>query len=221
MIYCVEDEKNIQDLIIYALNNSNIAVQGFSCATDFKQALTTLPKLILLDIMLPDQNGIDLLKELKQNPKTAKIPVIMLTSKGGEYDKVVGLDAGADDYITKPFSVIELIARIKAVLRRSENKTSTMLNHCGLSLDIEKHHVTYHEQPVQLTLKEFELLKKLMEKPNMVLTRERLLEDIWGYDYYGETRTVDVHIRTLRSKLGKEFDYIKTIHGVGYKLEVE
>lgn len=222
MIYCVEDEKNIQELIVYALKTSGYEVFGFDRVSSFKEALTsTLPDLILLDIMLPDQNGLDLLKELKSNPLYLHIPIIMLTSKGSEYDKVIGLDFGADDYITKPFSVIELIARIKAVLRRSASpiEDAHLLCYKGLTLDKNKHSVAINGQAITLTLKEFELLTRLLENPHVVLTRERLLEEIWGYDYYGETRTVDVHIRTLRSKLGSDFNAIKTIHGVGYKLE--
>ncbi len=224
MIYCVEDEKNIAELLKYALESSNFEVKIFDTISSFKQSLNELPKLILLDVMLPDGNGIELLKELKNNEQYKDIPIIMLTAKGSEFDKILGLDTGADDYVTKPFSVIELISRIKAVLRRFNNvrpvkAMDSILSISGLNLNPEKHEVSFNNNKIKLTSKEFELLKKLMSNPNIVLTRDTLLEDIWGYDYYGETRTVDVHIRSLRSKLPSEFNNIKTIHGVGYKLE--
>lgn len=218
MIYICEDDLNIQELVVYSLKQTGFNAEGFDNATKLYEALTKNEcELILLDIMLPDENGLDVLKKLKKDAKYKNIPIIMLTAKSSEYDKVLGLDLGADDYVAKPFGIMELIARIKAVLRRNVN-TSDKLVYKDLELDKSSHTVTYKNQKVVLTLKEFELLQKLMENQGIVLTREKLLEDIWGYDYYGETRTVDVHIRTLRSKLNNDFDYIETIRGVGYKL---
>lgn len=218
MIFICEDDLNIQELVVYSLEQTGFNAQGFDNATKLYQALAKNDcELILLDIMLPDESGLDVLKKLKKDPKYKSIPIIMLTAKSSEYDKVLGLDLGADDYVAKPFGIMELIARIKAVLRRNVN-ISDKLIYKELELDKSSHTVIYKNQKVVLTLKEFELLQKLMENQGIVLTREKLLEDIWGYDYYGETRTVDVHIRTLRSKLNNDFDYIETIRGVGYKL---
>lgn len=177
------------------------------------------PELILLDIMLPGEDGLELLKKLKGSSKTKKIPVIMVTAKGTEYDKVVGLDSGADDYVTKPFGMMELVSRIKAVLRRSGqilDRSEVELH--GVTMNVKKHEVTVDGKPVTLTLKEFELLERLMRNRNIVLTRDQLLEDIWGYDFDGETRTVDVHVRTLRQKLGKKGAMIETVRGVGYRI---
>ena len=168
--------------------------------------------------MLPDEDGLDIIKKLKENIQTRMIPVIMLTAKSSEMDKIKGLDSGADDYMTKPFSMLELISRIKAVLRRTTNEHSNILTFRDLTMDLSKHTVSVDGQKISLTLKEFELLKKLMENPGIVCTRDMLLNEIWGYDYYGESRTVDVHIRTLRSKLQKAEMYIETIRGVGYKM---
>ena len=220
MIYCVEDDLNILELLTYTLKQTGFEVKGFTSAKDFYPALAnSKPKLILLDIMLPGDDGIEILKQLKSNISTSNIPVIMLTAKSSEYDKVIGLDLGADDYITKPFSMMELIARIKAVLRRSEDPIDAdILKYNEITINKKKHSVTVDDKKVSLTLKEYELLKKLIENVGIVLTREKLLEEIWGYDYYGETRTVDVHIRTLRAKLDLKEDYIKTIRGVGYRL---
>ncbi len=218
MIYIVEDDLNIQELVVYSLKQTGFDAIGFSCAGDFLAAINPNNcDLVLLDIMLPDDNGLDVLKKIKANPAYQKIPIIMLTAKSSEYDKVLGLDLGADDYVAKPFGIMELIARIKAVLRRN-NKHSNTLQYKDIVLDDHSHNVYVRNNKVILTLKEYELLKKLMENQGMVMTREQLLEDIWGYDYYGETRTVDVHIRTLRSKLNDEQNYIETIRGVGYKI---
>lgn len=218
MIFICEDDLNIQELVVYSLKQTGFNAQGFDNASKLYQALAKNDcELILLDIMLPDESGLDVLKKLKKDPKYKNIPIIMLTAKSSEYDKVLGLDLGADDYVAKPFGIMELIARIKAVLRRNVNTTDKLI-YKELELDKSSHTVVYKNQKVVLTLKEFELLQKLMENQGIVLTREKLLEDIWGYDYYGETRTVDVHIRTLRSKLNNDFDYIETIRGVGYKL---
>ena len=173
----------------------------------------------MLDIMLPGEDGIEILKKLRNNAKTKNIPVIMVTAKGSEYDKVVGLDTGADDYITKPFGMMELVSRIKAVLRRTtREKEETKYQIGNLVIDVEKHKVKVDGKSVTLTLKEFELLEKLMKNRHIVLTRDRLLEEIWGYDFSGETRTVDVHVRTLRQKLGDAGELIETVRGVGYRI---
>ena len=200
MIYCVEDDDNIRELVIYTLETTGLKAKGFAEGTAFMEALAfDTPELILLDIMLPGEDGLELLKKLKNSAKTKDIPVIMVTAKGAEYDKVIGLDSGADDYVTKPFGMMELVSRIKAVLRRSGRvQEQDMLSVNGVSVDVKKHEVKVAGEIVTLTLKEFELLERLMRNQNIVLTRDQLLEDIWGYDFDGETRTVDVHVRTLR-----------------------
>lgn len=220
MIYCVEDDDNIRELVIYTLENTGLKAQGFGECGSFMEALAfQAPELILLDIMLPGEDGLTLLKKLKGSARTKDIPVIMVTAKGAEYDKVVGLDSGADDYVTKPFGMMELVSRIKAVLRRSgKAESKTKMSQGGVCVNVKKHEVTVDENPVSLTLKEFELLERLMRNKNIVLTRDRLLEDIWGYDFDGETRTVDVHVRTLRQKLGEKGDIIETVRGVGYRI---
>ena len=174
-----------------------------------------------MDIMLPGEDGLSLLNELKTTSATKEIPVIMVTAKGSEYDKVIGLDSGADDYITKPFGMMELVSRIKAVLRRTAPEKKEILKAGILKLNVKKHEVTVEDKEVVLTLKEFELLEKLLKNSGIVMKRDRLLEEIWGYDYVGETRTVDVHIRTLRQKLGKAGDLIETVRGVGYRIGAE
>ena len=206
MIYCVEDDDNIRELVIYTLETTGLKAKGFAEGTAFMEALAfDTPELILLDIMLPGEDGLELLKKLKNSAKTKDIPVIMVTAKGAEYDKVIGLDSGADDYVTKPFGMMELVSRIKAVLRRSGRvQEQDMLSVNGVSVDVKKHEVKVAGEIVTLTLKEFELLERLMRNQNIVLTRDQLLEDIWGYDFDGETRTVDVHVRTLRQKLGEK-----------------
>ena len=208
MIYCVEDDDNIRELVIYTLETTGLKAKGFAEGTAFMEALAfDTPELILLDIMLPGEDGLELLKKLKNSAKTKDIPVIMVTAKGAEYDKVIGLDSGADDYVTKPFGMMELVSRIKAVLRRSGRvQEQDMLLVNGVSVDVKKHEVRVTGEIVTLTLKEFELLERLMRNQNIVLTRDQLLEDIWGYDFDGETRTVDVHVRTLRQKLGEKGD---------------
>lgn len=220
MIYCVEDDDNIRELVIYTLETTGLKAKGFAEGTAFMEALAfDTPELILLDIMLPGEDGLELLKKLKNSAKTKDIPVIMVTAKGAEYDKVIGLDSGADDYVTKPFGMMELVSRIKAVLRRSGRvQEQDMLSVNGVSVDVKKHEVKVTGEIVTLTLKEFELLERLMRNQNIVLTRDQLLEDIWGYDFDGETRTVDVHVRTLRQKLGEKSDIIKTVRGVGYRI---
>lgn len=220
MIFCVEDEDNIRELIIYSLQATGFEACGLAGGKELFQALENgFPELILLDIMLPDIDGLEILTKLKNNPKAKHIPVILLTAKGAEYDKVKGLDLGADDYITKPFGIMELVARIKAVLRRigqKEQKHGLSLG--NIVLDLEKYEVRSNGEPVILTLKEFELLKKLMSNPEHVISRNTLLEEVWGANFYGETRTVDAHIKTLRQKLGQSGNQIETIRGIGYKM---
>ena len=220
MIYCVEDDRGIRELVVYTLTNSGFEAKGIESGEElFKAVKTALPKLILLDIMLPDTDGIEILKKLRADASTAKIPVIMVTAQGTEYDKVIGLDSGADDYISKPFGMMELISRIKAVLRRYETAEDTGVLSCrGVVVNQRSHTVTVDGKQVELTLKEFEVLTLLMKNLGAVLTRDMLLENIWGYDFDGETRTVDVHIRTLRSKLGSGGDIIETVRGVGYRI---
>ena len=220
MIFCVEDDDNIRELVIYTLETTGLEARGFADGTALMEALAfDTPELVLLDIMLPGEDGLEILKKLKNSSKTKDIPVIMVTAKGSEYDKVVGLDSGADDYVTKPFGMMELISRIKAVLRRSgKQQDKTKLSVGGISLDTKKHEVKVDGENVVLTLKEYELLEKLMRNQGIVLTRDQLLTEIWGYDFDGETRTVDVHIRTLRQKLGEQGGLVKTVRGVGYRI---
>ena len=222
MIFCVEDDANIRKLVVYTLESTGFDAKGFEDGKSFLEEISKgkeLPELVLLDIMLPGMDGMEILKRLKQDSKTKDIPVIMATAKGAEYDKVQGLDAGADDYVTKPFGMLELVSRVKAVLRRSQ-KNSDLSKHVievkGISIDLKKHEVKAGEKVITLTLKEYELLKRLLQNPNIVLTRDNLLGEIWGYDFDGETRTVDVHVRTLRQKLGEYGDRIETVRGVGY-----
>ena len=221
LIYVVEDDKNIQEIETFALANVGYEVKGFDSAMDFYEALNdTTPDLILLDIMLPGEDGISILKKLKAQSSTADIPVIMATAKGTEYDKVIGLDLGADDYLAKPFGMMEMVSRVKAVLRRAYKDEKTDIVAVGkLTLNPQTHTVRADGEKVILTLKEFELLHKFMRHPGRVYSREQLLSDIWGADYVGETRTVDVHIGTLRTKLGECGEYIDTVRGVGYRLE--
>ena len=220
MIYCVEDDDNIRELVIYTLETTGLKAQGFAEGGSFMEALAfDTPELILLDIMLPGEDGLSLLRKLKSSSKTKDIPVIMVTAKGAEYDKVIGLDSGADDYVTKPFGMMELVSRVKAVMRRTgraPDKDDMSVG--GVCVNVKKHEVTVDGKAVTLTLKEFELLERLMRNQNLVLTRDQLLADIWGYDFDGETRTVDVHVRTLRQKLGEKGEIIETVRGVGYRV---
>jgi two-component system alkaline phosphatase synthesis response regulator PhoP len=220
MIYCVEDDRNIRDLLIYALQTGGFEAKGFPDADSFYQGLKEKsPSLILLDIMLPGEDGLSILKNLKNSRSTRDIPVVMLTAKGSEYDKVLGLDGGADDYVTKPFGVMELLSRVRAVLRRAAPTTENHQISIGeMSLNREQHNVIVAGQEVFLTYKEFELLGYLMENQGIVLTRDKLLEKIWGYEHGVESRTVDVHIRSLRQKLGVCGDLIETVRGVGYRI---
>ena len=221
MIYCVEDDAGIRDVMIYTLQASDLQAKGLPDADAFWAAMEKeKPKLILLDIMLPGEDGISILKKLKAQSTTADIPVIMATAKGTEYDKVIGLDLGADDYLAKPFGMMEMVSRVKAVLRRAYKDEKTEIVAVGkLTLNPQTHTVKADGEKVILTLKEFELLHKFMRHPGRVYSREQLLSDIWGADYVGETRTVDVHIGTLRTKLGECGEYIDTVRGVGYRLE--
>jgi len=222
MIYCVEDDKNIRDLVVYALNSGGFEAEGFADAESFYARLGQgKPELILLDIMLPGEDGMQVLERLRAKSETAGIPVIMLTARGAEYDKVRGLDLGADDYVVKPFGVMELLARIRALLRRAGNgqmAEEQRLSIAGILLYPDRHQCFADEKEVELTFKEFELLQYLMENKGLVLSRDKLLRAVWGYDFEGETRTVDVHIGNLRQKLGEQGNAIETIRGVGYRI---
>lgn len=224
MIYCVEDDDDIRELMLYTLRTTGFEAQGFPNSELFWQAMEQVkPDLILLDIMLPGSDGLSSLEELRVKKSSESIPVIMATAKGTEFDKVKGLDMGADDYLVKPFGMMEMISRIKAVLRRTqshvqEDKTLTI---GSISLDVQNYTVKKDNKVIHLTLKEFELFALLMKNPNRVFTRQELLNQVWGEHFVGETRTVDVHIGTLRTKLGDASHLIKTIRGVGYRLEEE
>ena len=223
MIYCVEDEQNICELEVYTLQSVGLDAKGCSTGKElFEELENKLPQLILLDIMLPDEDGLNILRRLRSDERYAHIPVIMATAKGTEFDKVKGLDCGADDYIAKPFGMLELVARIKAVLRRCEGRgvqqAVQIIKRDNLEVNLEEHKVIVDGEEVVLTLKEFELLKKFLLHSGIVFSRDKLLNDIWGYEFTGETRTVDVHIRTLRQKLGSAGDLVETIRGVGYRM---
>ena len=221
MIYCVEDDASIRELVVYTLQASGFEAQGFADGRTFFDALDqTLPELILLDIMLPGEDGLQILKQLRGQSSTMELPIMMMTAKGTEYDKVIGLDSGADDYITKPFGMMELVSRVKALLRRIQRNTTTGVLVVGtLLMDQAAHKVTVDGQEVVLTHKEYELLEYLLENRNRVLSREKILNRIWGYTTDIETRTLDVHIRSLRQKLGASGDCIETVRGVGYRIE--
>ncbi|MBQ8236115.1 MAG: response regulator transcription factor [Clostridia bacterium] len=222
MIYCVEDDTNIRQLVVYTLKNSGFDAYGFEDGAQLYEAMEQqTPELILLDVMLPGEDGFSILRALRQKEEYAALPVIMVTAKDSEYDKVLGLDQGADDYITKPFGMMELISRIKAVLRRSTQRIESakpVLRAGEVCLEDACHKVTVKGEKVELTLKEYELLKFLLKNRGKVLTRDVLLAQIWGYDFDGETRTVDVHMRTLRQKLGTCGELIETVRGVGYRI---
>lgn len=221
MIYCVEDDTSIRELVVYTLQASGFDAQGFADGNAFSAALAQqVPQLVLLDIMLPGEDGLQILKRLRSQSATAELPVIMMTAKGTEYDKVIGLDSGADDYITKPFGMMELVSRVKAILRRTQRTAAMGQLVCGgVVLDKAAHKVLVNGQDVVLTHKEFELLEYLLENRNVVLTREKILDRIWGYTADIETRTLDVHIRSLRQKLGASGECIETVRGVGYRIE--
>ena len=218
MIYLVEDDDSIRELVLYTLHTTGFEAEGFRNAADFWQALEKeLPQLVLLDIMLPDEDGLHILKRLRAGAETADLPVMMLTAKSSEYDRVVGLDSGADDYLPKPFGMMELVSRVRALLRRAAKPAAEdkLFTAGSLAVDVKRRAVTVDGEPVILTYKEFELLCYLLENRGVVLSRDQILTKIWDYNYSGETRTVDVHIRTLRQKLGDAGALIETVRGVG------
>ena len=221
MIYCVEDDAGIRDIEVYALQSTGFEARGFEDGAAFTEALAKeKPQLIVLDVMLPGVDGITLLRQLKKTPAFADIPVILATAKGEEYDKIQGLDLGADYYLVKPFGVMELVSCVKAVLRRCQpEKAAHQLRSGGLVVDLDAHTVTGGGARVALTYKEFELLRLFLSHPGMAFTRDQLFQEIWGMDYCGETRTVDMHIRTLRQKLGPYGRRIETVRNVGYRME--
>ena len=221
MIFCVEDDAAIRDLMLYTLTSAGFEAEGFSESTALWAALAEkTPELIMLDLMLPGEDGISILKKIRSQTATADIPIILATARGTEYDKVFGLDLGADDYLAKPFGMMEMISRVKAVLRRAApQKKARTLRVGELTMNVGEHTVEVAGKRVTLTLKEYELLQKFMENLGLAFTREQLLQSVWGADFIGETRTVDVHIGTLRTKLGACGEYIETVRGVGYKIE--
>ena len=221
LIYIVEDDVNIREIESFALKNSGYTIEDFACAKDFFARIRDkVPDLVLLDIMLPDEDGLEIVKKLRKKAETRMVPIIMVTAKTSEMDKVKGLDIGADDYLTKPFGVMELISRTKALLRRSLHMSEEKLLSIGdIFLDDEKRMVYVHDVPCELTYKEFELVKMLMQNAGIVIPREEIMVHIWGMDYEGESRTLDMHIKTLRQKLGESGSRIKTVRNVGYRLE--
>ena len=221
MIWCVDDDNTIRDIEVYTLTQTGFEAKGFADGISMLEALKTeKPELIVLDIMLPGKDGVEVLKEIRSNPETRKIPVIMATAKGTEMDKIQGLDTGADDYLVKPFGVMEMVSRIKAVLRRCEpDGKEEVLSIGEITLSDKEHLVTVNGKKVALTFKEFEILKLFMQSPGIVFSRDKLLSEVWGVDYLGESRTVDMHIKTLRQKLGDAGALIETVIGVGYKME--
>ena len=221
LIYIVEDDVNIREIESFALKNSGYTIEDFACAKDFFARIRDkVPDLVLLDIMLPDEDGLEIVKKLRKKAETRMVPIIMVTAKTSEMDKVKGLDIGADDYLTKPFGVMELISRTKALLRRSLHMSEEKLLSIGdIFLDDEKRMVYVHDVPCELTYKEFELLKMLMQNAGIVIPREEIMVHIWGMDSEGESRTLDMHIKTLRQKLGESGSRIKTVRNVGYRLE--
>ncbi len=219
MIYLLEDDDNIRNFVLYALHNSGLEADGFAHPKEFWKSLDKkMPSLLLLDIMLPDEDGLQILAKLRRRSDTKKLPIIMLTAKSTEYDKVMGLDGGADDYIAKPFGTMELISRVRALLRRTDSFDNGEEYICGdLYVCPSKHIIRVHGNDIILTLKEYELLLLMFKNSGKVFTRDELLSEIWGYNFDGESRTVDVHMRTLRSKLGDCAKYIETIRGIGYR----
>ena len=221
MIFCVEDDESIQSLELYTLRSAGFEARGFADGDSFLTALQTeKPELVILDVMLPGQSGVELLKQMKAAGETCGIPVIMATAKGAEYDKIQSLDLGADDYLVKPFGMMEMVSRVRAVLRRCRpGREQNILSAGNLAVDLAEHTVTANGERIPLTFKEFELLRLFLSSPGVAFTRERLLDSVWGGEYSGETRTVDMHIRTLRQKLGGCGAMIETVRGVGYRLE--
>lgn len=220
MIYLVEDDENIRELVTYTLNSQGMETEGFGRPSQFWEAMSrNTPSLVLLDIMLPEEDGLSILKKLRNAGDTRLLPVIMLTAKGSEYDTVLGLDNGADDYIPKPFRMMELLSRVRALLRRSQSQEKLLEYELdGLYVCPSRHMVRVNEEEITLTLKEFELLCLLLSQQETVFTRAQLLDRVWGYEFDGESRTIDVHVRTLRQKLGAAGDCIRTVRGVGYKI---
>jgi two-component system alkaline phosphatase synthesis response regulator PhoP len=220
MIYCVEDDESIREMEVYTLRSTGFEAEGFPDGRAFFEMLgKKQPELVLLDVMLPGEDGVAILKKLKSNPATRELPVVMATAKGAEYDKVASLDLGADDYLVKPFGMMEMVSRVRAVLRRASPRTERRSLRAGaIEMDLDRHIVTAAGERVELTLKEYEVLRLFMSHPGMAFTRDRLLLDVWGDEYAGETRTVDVHIRTLRQKLGEGGALIETVRGVGYRM---
>lgn len=220
-IYIVEDDVNIREIERYALKNGGYNVCEFERGTDlFAAVKKKVPSLIILDVMLPEEDGLDILASLREKKETKNVPVIMVTAKSTEIDKVKGLDMGADDYLTKPFGIMELISRVKALLRRTERMVETDVIRCGcISLDNKKHAVTVNENLCELTFKEYELLRYLMLNEGIVLSRDKIMDQVWGFEYEGESRTVDMHIKTLRQKLGEGSGLIKTVRNVGYMIQ--
>ncbi|MBQ2895957.1 MAG: response regulator transcription factor [Oscillospiraceae bacterium] len=222
MIYCLEDDKSIRELIAYSLKSAGLESRCFELPSDFHTAMAeSVPDLILLDIMLPEEDGLSVLRSLRADERSARVPVILLTARGTEFDKVLGLDCGADDYVTKPFSIMELLARIRSHLRRTGDHGSREYRLGELRVSEGEHTVQTKDGQIPLTLKEFKLLCLLLENRGRVLSRDVILEKVWGYAFDGENRTVDVHIRSLRQKLGESGDYIETVRGVGYKINKE
>ena len=223
MIWCVEDDASIRDIEVYALQSTGYEAKGFEDGTSFlKEVKNQKPELVVLDVMLPGIDGITLLQKLKEDPETREIPVVMATAKGAEYDKIQGLDLGADYYLTKPFGVMEFVSCVKAVLRRCQpRQVEHLLKTGGLIVNIDEHTVTIDGERITLTYKEFELLRLFLSRPGMAFTRDQLFNEVWGMDYCGDTRTVDMHIRTLRQKLKDYGELIETVRNVGYRLEAK
>lgn len=221
LIYIVEDDRSIREIEAFSLKNAGYIVEEFEKAADFYRRMETKkPHIILLDIMLPDEDGLDIVKKIRKNSETSNIPIILVTAKTTEIDKVKGFDVGADDYITKPFGIMELISRVRALLRRSRTiREEKILVYGDICMNMEKHVVTVGDEPCELTYKEYELLKLFMYNSGIVLERDVIMEKIWGIDYEGESRTLDMHIKTLRSKLGGSGSCIKTVRNVGYRME--
>ena len=223
MIWCVEDDASIRDIEVYALRSSGFEARGFEDGAEFWEAAQVeLPELVVLDVMLPGIDGIELLRRMKASPRLSSVPVVMATARGAEYDRIQGLDLGADYYLVKPFGVMEMVSCVKAVLRRcAPQKSEHLLTAGGLSVNLDEHTVLADGERITLTLKEYELLRLFLSHPGIAFTREQLMEEIWSTDYCGETRTVDMHIRTLRQKLGSYGSLIETVRGVGYRMEAK
>lgn len=223
MIWCVEDDASIRDIEVYTLNSTGFSAKGFSCGAELFSALEKeKPELLIMDIMLPGEDGVEILKRLRSQPETFRIPIIMATAKGSEFDKIQSLDLGADDYLVKPFGMMEMVSRVKAVLRRCQNApVQHVLRMDSLVMNLDEHTVTVDGERVTLTYKEFEVLKLFMTNPGMVFTRDQLFTKVWGMDHLAESRTVDMHIRTLRQKLGRYGEKIETVRNVGYRMEAE